>query len=688
MLRKIFINPFFVFPFIACLIFWPFTLQLLSLKNDALTYYYPIRTLISDALNNGEFPLWTPYINLGYPLHADMQSGAWNPVIWIFSYISNYSLAAFHYELLFYISFAGIGFYFLCRELGCTVPVAFTMAIAYQFSGFMTDSVQFFTCISGACYIPYIFLFFRRMLNQHQMKDALMLALFLFLLFTGGYPSLFIILSYTLLAYGLFIFFKTEHKIIFIKKALPQTGMACILFLLLSLPAIISFLQHLPEIERGKSQTLETVLENSMNPASMLSLITPFGTTANDGWLHSSILMRNIYFGIIPLIFLMFSFFQKELKKNKELIFFFICAVVMLGLAWGKFFFFRQLAYYTLPLMNSFRHPALFRLFSIFFFLMISAVSFNIWAEKNEKNNALLKKTCIILLTLALTIGILCIPFLKDFLPGKEWNINGLKNLLMNLHFQERYLVQLPFIIGIILCSCFAIVKKKSPGLIVLVMIADMFLATQLNMPITVYGSKSFTMIEKLINRNPVKFPLPDCTSIFVNSLNSVDKDFVAGSRLPFSKKIGRNDYYITPGNLSRQDEFYESAIKDSIFKNPVLYFAGKDSGSIKLKYFSANQLVADVNNSKPENLVYLQNNYHGWLAFVDGIPTKITTVNISFMSIPVPEGNHTIRFKYRPAMIVNAWYISMISLVILMAIYLFLFFSRQQTVKHQQENE
>src|SRR5687767_6862056 len=112
MLKKIFTHPFVAFPQLSCIFFWPFTFQLLSLKNDALTYYYPIRTLISDALNNGELPLWTPYINMGYPLHADLQSGAWNPVIWLFSFLTDYSLAAFHWEFLFYIAFTGIGFYY------------------------------------------------------------------------------------------------------------------------------------------------------------------------------------------------------------------------------------------------------------------------------------------------------------------------------------------------------------------------------------------------------------------------------------------------------------------------------------------------------------------------------------------------------------------------------------------------
>src|SRR5688572_8010726 len=111
MRKNYLLTAFFFFLLTSILFLWPISFCILSLKNDALTYYYPVRTLISDALNNGELPLWTPFINMGYPLHADMQSGAWNPIIWIFSFLTQYTLAAFHYELIFYFTLAGLGFY-------------------------------------------------------------------------------------------------------------------------------------------------------------------------------------------------------------------------------------------------------------------------------------------------------------------------------------------------------------------------------------------------------------------------------------------------------------------------------------------------------------------------------------------------------------------------------------------------
>ena len=715
MIKKIITSPFFLFPLISCLVFWPLSFQIFTLKNDALTYYYPLRTLISDALNNGELPLWTPFINMGYPLHADMQSGAWNPVIWSFSFLTNYSLAAFHYELLFYISFAGIGFYFLCKEFGCSKAVAFSFAIAYQFCGFITDSVQFFNCISAACYLPYIFIFFRRILISREQKDALVLALFLFLLFTGGYPSFFIITSYILLAYFIFHFLKEKNKQEFIKQFLPVAVTAIFSFLLLSLPAIISFVQHLPFIERGKSQSLVTVLENSMNPSTCLSLLSPFAITANDNWLHSSILMRSIYMGITPLIFFVYSFFKKGFFKNKEMLFFLVCSLCMLGLAWGEFFFLRQLAYFSLPLMDSFRHPALFRLFSIFFFLIIAAVSFNSWNKEN--NIRILKNIILVLLAITFAIALASIIFSTEFSFKTIAGNAGLKNILSSLHFTERYFIQLPLLITFLLLNYWAIVKKKTAHFIGIVLVADMFFATQLNMPVTVFGSKHFAEVENLINRNSIKFPLPDTSSIEENSANSFDENLVTGSKIPFTKKIGRNDYFISPGNLSKQDKFYESPIKDIVFKNPAVYFPDslvllnekqpilnnkiaytEDSlcltiktkpsqeDNIKIQQFAANNIFVNVYKETAGYLVYQQNFYPGWKAYVDGMETKIIPVNISFMEIQIPSGKHSIIFCYKPRIIVYAWYVSLISLTVLLIIYSFIVFSKSQSEKRQKE--
>ncbi len=703
MFKKILTNPFVFFPLFTCIVFWPVSLKIFTLKNDALTYYYPVRTLISDALHNYELPLWTPYINMGYPLHADMQSGAWSPVIWIFSLLTNYSLYGFHLELLFYFSFAGVGLYYLGKSFGFNKYTALIAALAWQYSGFMIDSVQFFVCIAAACYLPWIFLFFKRLLASQRVKDALATGLFLYLLFTGSYPALFIITAYLLIAFFLFVFFTAKQKYSFAKiNALPIALMAGT-FVLLSLPAILSFAQHLAFIGRGKKQALEFVQQNSLVPQSLISFVSPFSTTASAGWLNTDPLMRNSYMGIIPLLFFLTAILNKSIRRIKTVQFLFFTGLAMFALALGSHFLLHKLAYYALPLFNSFRHPAIFRLFGIFCWLMAAGFAMNN-VGVNKDVLAITKK-----IHAGLTVGIIALSIILVIIFNHSLTIfsNGsfapqnFKYLLGQFSFIERYLIQLPFVLAILLL-CYMVLKKENVmQLLLVICMADFFISTQLNMPVTVIGAKKYNTVITLLNRNPEKFPLPGNTSIEINSANAADTPGLSKTKIPFEKRIGRNDYYITPGNLSLQDKFYESAIRDKVFKNPLAYFADTlifqmpatgittnafailDSSSSFIKQgsvtnkkgsvvpagISANSFSFQMENTEPSVLVFLQNYYPGWKASIDGKETAIEKANITFMCIQVPKGRHSILFHYQPALIKYAWYVSFFCLITVLII-------------------
>lgn len=706
MLKKIITNPFVFFPLITAIIFWPLSFHLFTLKNDALTYYYPIRTLISDALNNKELPLWTPFINMGYPLHADMQSGAFNPVIWIFSFCTNYSLYGFHLEFLSYLTFAGIGFYFLCKEFGYSHYTSLIIGLAYEFSGFMTDSVQFFVCISAACYVPFIIIYFKRMSTNYRVKDSILTGLFLFLLFTGSYPALFIINVYFLVAFTLFTFFSHPTKWKYITTiSLPLVIVFCT-FILLSLPAIISFFNHLPFIERGKKQSLEFAQQNSLSAYSIISFISPFSTSANENWFKTDPLMRSSYIGIIPLLFLLYALTNKSFLKVKNNLFFLITGIVMFSLALGNHFFLHRLAYTILPLVNTFRHPALFRLFGIFSLLLVAGYAMNDVENSTDpaKLKRLKKLTFYSLLTLLLIAIILSLILKNQIIIKPAFSLNNITTLFTQLNFIQRFLLQLPIVLLLLLLLYFTLPYKKTVQILLLFCITDFFITTQYSLPTTIIGAKKFTSVSGLLNRNMEKFPLPKMSSIHANIFNSLDNLQLTGSKLPFTKQIGRNDYFITPGNLSSQDKFYVSAVKEKVFKNPIIYFAdtilynfqvqhlltdafaiedseasnlnrfviGQHStnDAIHITNFSANSISCEVNNTYPSTIVYLQNFYPGWKAFIDEKPITIQKANITFMAINLPSGSHLLKFKYDPQVVKYTWYISL-SFMLLILLYL-----------------
>ena len=108
--------PYLAVLFICCVVaYWPVSFFVYSLKNDALNYFLPVRYQVSEAISNGHWPFWSPYFNLGYPLHGDMQSGVWNPFVQIISLFGPYTLKTLHYETLLYVFLSGLGMFYLLK---------------------------------------------------------------------------------------------------------------------------------------------------------------------------------------------------------------------------------------------------------------------------------------------------------------------------------------------------------------------------------------------------------------------------------------------------------------------------------------------------------------------------------------------------------------------------------------------
>ena len=86
---------------LTVVVFYPLSFNLLPMKHDAIDCFFPWRYFISSEISQGNFPYWNPYQDLGYPIHADPSSGAWYPIVWVFSLFGKYSLYTINIEYFF-----------------------------------------------------------------------------------------------------------------------------------------------------------------------------------------------------------------------------------------------------------------------------------------------------------------------------------------------------------------------------------------------------------------------------------------------------------------------------------------------------------------------------------------------------------------------------------------------------------
>src|SRR5258705_10592120 len=230
---------------ICLLAYWPLSFGLFSVKNDAIHYFLPYRFNISEAIRNGEFPFWSPYVYLGNPVYGDMQSGAWNPVVWLFSFIGRYDITLFHYENLLYIFLGGVGLYKLTNRLVAHSHTALLIAASYMLSGFMLSG-QLINWLAAAAFLPFVIHYYLQTLRIASYSNAAKTGIALFFLLTAGYPSFFIITGYILLAlFILTVIDRSRNKepaAISWKKFFLQQFVIILVFAGLALPAIVSFI--------------------------------------------------------------------------------------------------------------------------------------------------------------------------------------------------------------------------------------------------------------------------------------------------------------------------------------------------------------------------------------------------------------------------------------------------------------
>lgn len=692
---------------ICLLTWWPLTFSIFSVKNDAIHYFLPYRFSISEAIRNGEWPFWSPYIYLGNPVYGDMQSGAWNPVVWFFSCIGRYNLTLFHFENLLYIFLAGAGMYKLTNRLTEHSRTSLLIAVSYMLSGFMLSG-QLINWLASAAFFPFVIHNYISLLHTGKYHYTITTAIALFFLLTAGYPSFFITTGYILLL--LFLF----YAVLSIKNKLNRNWktfllqhlLLCVVFIFLALPAIISYADLLPYYQRGNGVSYNEAVINSFEWQHFLSLLLPSTISATDISSTTDITFRNIYLGLFPLIILIA--FPPQLNKRNILL---IClGIFAILFSLGDITPVRKLCYDYLPLMNTFRHPAQVRIFLIFSLLLLTAPGLKRIITGDSDNMALSKTkfslvviTCSILLT---TIIALAQPDSSSIfkLLKNSTGISSLKTTLDNLHLNQAIVIsasiQLLFITGYIIW-----LRKRNSYLLSSLWIANLFIMAQLALPATFVGMANPKEINAYINNSPAGFP----TESLANTLKENSEDAtVAFNQISLSyfynKKIGISKVANSPAFLKQQEEFLNnSVLYDYTASMPAVYIADQtfnlagtnslkesntchfavttyvlnkgnscDSASkVRISKLSANRFEIETESSTPGFLVLTQNYNHHWKVKTDNKSAEIYKTNLSFMGTPLQPGKHLIVFEFKPVNTIAAIWVMAGSIILLLTAWL-----------------
>lgn len=136
-----------------------------------------------------------------------------------------------------------------------------------------------------------------------------------------------------------------------------------------------------------------------------------------------------------------------------------------------------------------------------------------------------------------------------------------------------------------------------------------------------------------------------------------------------------------TPSREAIIDARFEEFVAGKIFTKDSLSF-------IKLESYKPNHLVYSANCNE-EGLVVFSEIYYpkGWNAFIDGKPIDHFRANYVLRAMVVPEGNHTIEFKFEPRSYYLGNKVSLASSALLL-IFLALVLGREVLVYYRKNKE
>lgn len=708
-------RPVLVLLIIAILAYWQMVWLQYSLKWDAIDVVLPFRYFAAECYGHGIFPLWNPYQFTGFPVHADLQSPTWYPEVILTGLFFPYTNYTLHFWLTLHIFLAGYGMFRLLRHFEIRSQTAVFTGIAYMLSGFIAGHGQAIFAIIAAAWLPFMLLFYLQTAKQLQWKPAIWFCIIAFLIITGGYQAITIILLYLLIA--VFIFYSAKYiknkQRKQLKKWLLLNGFMLATILIMSSIIWVPVLQAMPHTARFGGVSLRGALSHPFSPSSFLSLLFPFATVKEPvkGFFNNDISMRNAFFGSIMLIFFIASFFRKKSKFEWLLIAFSVFALLA---SLGSFLPVREWIYTYFPLMNMFRFSAYFSLFFVFPFLLLAGVSLNRFIDNPQSS----RKTIVVIGSVFLLVYIVAIVIalrnssLQEIrLNSKFWQeqSNVFQHLLLNSIIQ--FIIIASFLVVVVL-------RRRKGHLYTAIgffIAIEMVISVQLIMPFTVVSEHNPAEIRTTLKELPRGFPIPLAHDTIAENTD------VSFARTPlwrntniYKKTIGIEGF--SSFKLKNYELLFDSlpALKQATLQHQLLYFAekiqpnsaltsseviakntvfsdvlteqitvsGNNETSIEFTDFSPNRIEALVSTQKKAPLVLLQSWYPGWEVAIDDEEANLWRANINYMGTIIPPGKHTVVFRYSNPLMYVAF---AVSYAVLLSLLVWLFF---RTFLPEQKNK
>jgi hypothetical protein len=351
--------------------------------SDYLIGGYPFEKWISEQEG---MPLWYPHVFGGVPVLGSPVGGPLAPLAQLRAIIPPQVVLAISFIIFFFL--AGLGTYLYLKAIGLSPYTAAIGAVIYQFIGNLatTPSAGHAGRAASIALFPLMLYFIHSAVTSKRLFYFVLTALTTAFAFYEGhfqitYYGLLFIFAYVI--YYL-VAHRKENKTKDYIKVLGYGVLSVVLICLLMAAIWLPVLGGLGTAARGVERGYEYATSWAMPPLELVDLVIPtFSGILNNYWGMNSFKIHLEYFGIIALIFAVFTvvlFWKKRYVK-----FYALAAFVVILIAIGSATPFFRIPYTIIPGFRLFRAPALIFYLASFSFAVLGAMGFeNIFIKKLE----------------------------------------------------------------------------------------------------------------------------------------------------------------------------------------------------------------------------------------------------------------------------------------------------------------
>lgn len=294
---------------------WPGYEAGVPIKNqeitDAISQFYPWRSLVGEYWRNFKFPLWNNYMISGIPFLATLHSAGFYPLNFVYLLFSD--IASWSILLYLQIFLSGLFMYLFLKDLRLSKIPSLVGSLSFMFSGYMIAWLEFATGGQAGLWLPLLLLFVHRFAKTEKTRWVVYSIFIFFMIFSAGdfQVPLYIVATFILFVLYLFLTVNRSFKFL-ISSFLTLLGG----FLISSLQ-LLPTLQLFTDSQRFNDPYIKEYFYGLMDWQKITNFIWPdfFGNVVTRNyWARFGFHEYLSYIGIIPLLLSIYSLITKKIK--------------------------------------------------------------------------------------------------------------------------------------------------------------------------------------------------------------------------------------------------------------------------------------------------------------------------------------------------------------------------------------